>query len=246
MQDMHGMSLEDDRIDMKVDLVFVIDATESMRSMLDELKESILSFPERLLEAALLAGRAHIDLRAKVTWFRDHDCDGDQAFGESEFFALPEENGEFREAVCRITAKGGGNQPESGLEALARAMHSDFVQEGEKRRHIIMLFTDAAARPQEDHGDPEAAEKKGCAPAMYRENMQESLEALFDEWHQYRACLGSRFRLDRRGRRLILVTPWEYPWNEIWESWEYVLGIDFRQEEDRRRWADDVLSAPIV
>ncbi len=253
MQEMLGMSLEDYRLDMKVDLVFVIDATESMQPMIDMVKDSVLSFHEKLQEGMQNARRNLAALRIKVIWFRDYYYDGDYAYGESKFFELPEEKEELREFVSSISANGGGDDPESSLEALAQAMRSDFVQDGTRRRHIIVLFTDAAAHPFEDYDDlVAAAAKKDCKPSMYPENMPKNLSELYNVWKgnaMAQDALGSdgqATKLDPTGRRLILVTPWEYPWNDIWESWEYVLGIDFRQEEDRRQWADDVLAVTIA
>lgn len=60
---------------------------------------------------------------------------------------MPNEKMDLKEYLNEIYADGGGDDPESGLEALAMAMKSDFVQKGEKKRHIIILFTDAAAHP---------------------------------------------------------------------------------------------------
>lgn len=51
---------------------------------------------------------------------------------ESQFFILPEEKQEFYNFVSQIKAGGGGDEPESGLEALALALRSDFVKDGDK------------------------------------------------------------------------------------------------------------------
>ena len=173
MQEMLGsMGEGEEGIATNVDIVFVIDATRSMQTTIDMVKESALSFQDKLYDFMDEAKRSINNLRIKVVWFRDFYYDGNYAYDESKFFELPEEKEEFRDFVNGIHEAGGGDDPESGLEALTMAMRSDFVQEGEKKRHIIVLFTDAAAHPFEDYDELTAeAAKKGCKPTMYPKNL---------------------------------------------------------------------------
>ena len=129
--------------------VFAIDATESMQPLIDKVKSLTLSFREEL-EKGLKENRRIIkNLRIKVIVFRDYYVDDKYAMEESRFFILPEEKQEFYNFVSKIKAGGGGDEPESGLEALALALRSDFVKDGDKKRHVIVLFTDASAHPLE-------------------------------------------------------------------------------------------------
>lgn len=144
-QEMLGASNVD--IDTNVDIVFAIDATESMQPLIDKVKSLTLSFREEL-EKGLKENRRIIkNLRIKVIVFRDYYVDDKYAMEESQFFILPEEKQEFYNFVSQIKAGGGGDEPESGLEALALALRSDFVKDGDKKRHVIVLFTDASAHP---------------------------------------------------------------------------------------------------
>ena len=143
-QDMLGS--DGQMIDTNVDIVFVIDATESMQPLIDKVKSLTLSFREEL-ERGLEKNKRRIhNLRSKVIVFRDYYVDDKYAMEESRFFILPEEKQDFHNFVSKIRAGGGGDEPESGLEALALALRSDFVKEGKKKRHIIVLFTDASAQ----------------------------------------------------------------------------------------------------
>jgi hypothetical protein len=137
--------------DTNVDIVFVIDATRSMQNTIDMVKASALSFEPALNVHLKKNKRTVKNIRIKVIWFRDFYYDGKYAYGESKFFELPEEKREFHNFVKDINEAGGGDEPESALEALTLAMRSDFVQTGEKRRHIIVLFTDAEAHAFEDY-----------------------------------------------------------------------------------------------
>lgn len=198
-----------------VDLVFVIDATASMTPIIETVKSFALSFHEKVVEGLMKANRSINQMRVKVIVFRDYYCDGDLAMEESEFFYLPEENERFRECVNRIQAKGGGDIPESALEALALAMRSDWVKEGTSKRHAIVLFTDAPAHPLE--------KQKDGIPYNYPQNMFQTFDELMEAWGIGQGCLnhgGNNFRMDKNARRLILFAPEVEPWVEIQEYFE--------------------------
>jgi dolichyl-phosphate beta-glucosyltransferase len=61
---------------------------------------------------------------------------------ESPFFELPSDEAEFSSFLSGVTATGGGDASENGLEALYLAMKSDFST-GPKDRQVIVMFTDA-------------------------------------------------------------------------------------------------------
>lgn len=169
-QEMLGASNVD--IDTNVDIVFAIDATESMQPLIDKVKSLTLSFREEL-EKGLKENRRIIkNLRIKVIVFRDYYVDDKYAMEESQFFILPEEKQEFYNFVSQIKAGGGGDEPESGLEALALALRSDFVKDGDKKRHVIVLFTDASAHPLEQQEDG--------VPSNYPSNMFKNLGDLYE------------------------------------------------------------------
>jgi len=223
LQDMLGsIGSSEEGIDTNVDIVFVIDATRSMQTTIDMVKTSALSFEENLGVCLKDAGRIVRNLRIKVVWFRDFYYDGKYAFGESRFFELPEEKEDFHDFVTGINEAGGGDEPESALEALTLAMRSDFVQEGERKRHIIVLFTDAEAHAFEDYDRlTEEAAKKGCRPEMYPDNMPKSLTDFYNAWQgnaDHQEALGNDgevTKLDPRGRRLVLFAPNAYPWTDM-------------------------------
>lgn len=231
MRDMLGsIGAAGDGIDTNVDIVFVIDATRSMQTTIDMVKASTFSFQENLSECLKSAGRIIKNLRVKVIWFRDFYYDGKYAYGESRFFELPEEKEDFHEYVNEINEAGGGDEPESALEALILAMRSDFVQAGTKKRHIIVLFTDAQAHAFEDYDRlVEEAAKQGCKPEMYPENMPKDLAEFYNAWQgnaMNQDALGSgseATKLDANGRRLVLFAPNAYPWTDMEVELEYTI-----------------------
>ena len=208
MQEMLGsMGEGEEGIATNVDIVFVIDATRSMQTTIDMVKESALSFQDKLYDFMDEAKRSINNLRIKVVWFRDF--------------------------VNGIHEAGGGDDPESGLEALTMAMRSDFVQEGEKKRHIIVLFTDAAAHPFEDYDELTAeAAKKGCKPTMYPKNMPKNISEFYNAWEgnamnqDALGCDGENTKLDADGRRIVLFAPNDYPWCDMEVNLSHVIRKD--------------------
>lgn len=127
-----------------IDVVFVVDATESMGGLLDSVKYNILRLNDDIQERLTKSNRVLDSLQVRLIVYRDLIEDVDTAFELTNFFRLPEQREQFDRAVRDIEAFGGGDAPESGLEALFLAMRSPWRNEPKdlKRRHIIMLFTD--------------------------------------------------------------------------------------------------------
>ena len=231
LQEMLGsMGEAKEGIDTNVDIVFVIDATRSMQDSIDMVKESALSFDKGLNECLAKAGRIVNNLRIKVIWFRDFYWDGNQAFGESKFFEMPDEKEEFHDFVSGIHEAGGYDEPESALEALVLALRSDFVQDGEKKRHIIVLFTDADAHDFKDYDRlVEEAAKKGCRPEMYPDDMPKDISEFYNAWQgngMCQECLGNQgetTKFSSRDGRLVLFAPDAWPWTDMSLELENVI-----------------------
>lgn len=137
-------------IDTYMDIVFCIDVTQSMQPTINKVKGFTLSLYDSLVPFMLEKAHREVkQMRAKVIAFRDFYCDGSCSLIESEFFKLPEQNSSFKSFVNSLQAKGGGDDPENSLEALALAMRTDWVKindlSTQRARHVIVLFTDDAA-----------------------------------------------------------------------------------------------------
>src|SRR5439155_926386 len=89
-------------------------------------------------------------------------------------------------------------------EALALAIRSDWSKTGDKRRQIVVVWTDASAHPLE----------KGAAnPPGYPADCPRNLDDLTDMWE------GQSY-VSRAGKRLILYAPDAEAWTRIANSWE--------------------------
>ena len=132
--------------DYYVDIVMCIDATGSMKPIIEEVKGNALSFYQKFVEAMDENDKSVSQLRIKVIVFRDYGCDPEPMV-ESTFYTLPEQNEEFKSFVNSIEPSGGGDVPENALEAIALALKSDWTTGGARRRHAILVFSDAPAIP---------------------------------------------------------------------------------------------------
>ncbi|MGM9763096.1 MAG: vWA domain-containing protein [Candidatus Cryptobacteroides sp.] len=203
-------------MDYKVDIVMCIDITGSMQDCIDTVKSRALQFWPDLQEALQKAAKNVSDVRVKVIAFRDFEADGDQALVESRYFNLSAQGSsdpeEYKAFVSGLVADGGGDEPENSLEALAMAINSDWVQTGDRRRHVIVMFTDASAHKLED---------ANTSNPNYPQNMPHSLEELSELWMTPSGGQqGSKTKLKQPAKRLIVFAPQVYPWPEIYESWD--------------------------
>ena len=178
------------------DIVMCIDGTGSMVPVIDTVKNMALDFHTMLREALDLNSKEVKQLRIKVITFRDYNVDS-EPMTEKGFYSLPDQNDEFASSVREIVAKGGGDEPENGLDALVKAMKSDWTETGWKQRHVIVLFTDASAKKFEE----------GEHPA----DMPKSLEELQTWWEE--GVPGGN--LKPSARRLVMFAPDVWPWNVI-------------------------------
>ena len=186
-----------------VDIVMCIDATGSMNGILDTVKTNALNFYGDLANLMRKKGKQVNDLRIKVIAFRDYAADGEEAMLATDFFRMPEEQEDFRSLVHTIDAHGGGDDPEDGLEALAYAIKSDWTREGDKRRHVIVIWTDA---PTHELGF-------GKKSKYYPRGMAENFGVLTNWWNQ----------MDDSAKRLLIYAPEEKYWTTISDGWENTM-----------------------
>jgi hypothetical protein len=125
----------------------------------------------------------------------------------SDFFLLPDQNAEFSGFVNEIVAEGGGDVAENGLEAIALAMKSPWTTEGAKRRHVIVVWTDAPAHPLE--------KSRRAAVERYPSDLPADLDELTDLWEGQTMSMAAK--------RLILFAPDGYGWTEIGNHWSNVV-----------------------
>jgi len=201
------------QFECNVDLVLCIDATGSMGPIIEEVKDSARDFHGKITEALSEKNRSVSTFRIKVIVFRDYYCDGDKSMTISDFFTLPEQTDNFNSFVSSISADGGGDEPENALEAIALAMKSDWNTDGARKRHIIMVWTDASAHKLE-----KASEES--KPVNYPQDIPSTLTELSDMWNDNQTGV-----MNLSAKRLILFAPDMYPWSTIGSEWDNTVWV---------------------
>ncbi len=208
-----------------------IDCTGSMAGIMDTVKTNALKFyPD--LKSALDAKDKHVDtLRIKVIAFRDFYADGSEALIESDFFTLPGDQTNFQSFVNSLEPKGGGDEPENGLEALALAIKSDWNKSGDKRREIVVMYTDASAHPLDKATDK---------PTSYPQGIPKNFNELTDIWS------GQDTYVSQTAQRLIIYAPDCQPWSDISNEWENAIHYASRAGEGLQEIDYETILSAIV
>lgn len=130
------------------DIVFLLDATGSMQSCINSVKRNIAKFVQSLTEPTVNGASVVKDWRARVVGYRD--CGEDNDHYEPAPFV--NSVAELETQLSKLHAHGGGDAPESLLEALyklaAPATVADQIDGNGWRpigaaRRFVVVFTDA-------------------------------------------------------------------------------------------------------
>ena len=176
-----------------IDMVFCIDGTGSMSPCIENVKANARRFHLDFASEMTNLGSEIDSMRIKVIVFRDYGCDGNNSMLESPFFELPSDEAEFSSFLSGVTATGGGDASENGLEALYLAMNSDFST-GPKDRQVIVMFTDA---------DALALGERAGNPGYPMDMVDE--DGFINTW----ACAGqdSSLKLREKTKRMVIFAP---------------------------------------
>lgn len=137
------------------DIVFLLDASGSMKACIGAVTGNISTFIDTLGSADANGGVLIRDWRIRVTGYRDRDSDGQYWLVDNPF------TGDATQAKAQLTAleaKGGGDEPESLLDALYGVSQWPVADKGAqagpgewRHRHdasrVVVIFTDASSKP---------------------------------------------------------------------------------------------------
>jgi Mg-chelatase subunit ChlD len=115
------------------DVVFVLDCTGSMHGELNAIRDAILDFAETIRSDG-------VRVRIGLVEFRDRLNKEDHRVLSFNGRPFTEDPSLFRQEVAKLEAKGGGDLPESSLDAVMLALRQPF---DEKANKVIVLVTDA-------------------------------------------------------------------------------------------------------
>jgi hypothetical protein len=117
----------------RADILFVLDCTGSMGGEINAIRDAITGFADTIQSDG-------VQVRVGLIEFRDRLCGEEHralTFAGAVFTQNPVM---FRQEVAKLTAGGGGDEPESSLDALLLASRQPFDPEANK---VIVLVTDA-------------------------------------------------------------------------------------------------------
>lgn len=192
-----------------IDIVICLDVSGDMAAYIDKTRGTIKFLPEGLVEYMEMEGKSVDKLRVKFITFSDFATEGADAIHETKFFDYFEQKEEAFAFIDGVQPKGGGDKAENALEALALAIKSDWTTEGKRRRHVIIMITNAPAHSLQYRSDCEG----------YPEGMPKDLAELGDWWED----------VDRWYQRILItfapnVSPWTdmEGWSRYWFTPDYV------------------------
>ena len=197
------------KINYSVDMAFCIDVTGSMDNIIDIVRNNALNLYQDVKTCMEQKGK-HVDtLRVRIIAYRDYLADEAEAMLVTNFFTLPQEADKLKTCVSSLVAKGGGDDPEDGLEALAYAIKSDWNDAPGKKRHVIVLWTDDDTH---DLGF-------GKSSAYYPNGMAQDLCQLTAWWGDD----SDPGYMDQQAKRFVLFAPDMPGWTKISDNWDKVL-----------------------
>ena len=148
------------------DIVFVVDISGSMAPCIDALRQNIEAFVDTLSRGDANNAAPVKDWRAKVVGYRDFDVADAEGLPWIVDNGFVRDTGELKAQLAALQANGGGDEPESLLDALykiatmeATAKGAQTVEAGKWRyrsdaARVVVVFTDASFK--ETMGIPEA------------------------------------------------------------------------------------------
>lgn len=125
-----------------MDIVLCIDATRSMEPCINELKNNLKNFIDSISSTILDGQQVTPDWRARVIYFRDLDADK-EAIRDFPFVST---SNALKTQLESIKAEGGGDAPESFLDAIYLAITKSEWREN--ALHAVIAFTDAPPKEQ--------------------------------------------------------------------------------------------------
>ncbi len=134
-----GLDMQAERESVKLDVVFLLDATGSMSDEIGQLQQNILSISEQI------DAMGDIDVRYGLVHYRDRD----DAYVTQVHEFTPDVTA-FQTDLNRVRAEGGGDTPESLNAGLHDALHS-VEWRGDDTIKLVFLVADAP--PHLDYED---------------------------------------------------------------------------------------------
>jgi hypothetical protein len=138
------------------DVVFLIDVTGSMSPIIDALRKNIEAFVNSLNSGDANNAAPVKDWRAKVVGYRDIEAAGSEGIKWIEEHPFVRDVGALKAQLAALRAQGGGDEPESLLDALYKVATMEASPKGSQSEdankwryrsdaaRVVVVFTDAS------------------------------------------------------------------------------------------------------
>lgn len=194
-------------VDIKrnIDIVLCIDGSSSIGNFIHYFQNNLSIFYSFLKNKYENKGVIVSHVRIKLICFRNFGLDREKSLFYTKFYNLPKEQSEIDKKILSIIPQGGSPNGNSGLEALAMAISSEWHSNSPKSRQIIILFSDTI--PQE-LGEVNLDKPQYPLPKL------KNFEELTDWWEDK-----DLDKIGQRSKKLILFAPDRGYWAEIGYNW---------------------------
>ena len=137
------------------DIVFLLDTSGSMKECLRAVTDNIATFVDTLSSSDANGGILIKDWRIRVVGYRDRQSDGSHWWVDNPFTS---DIAQAKANLSSLEAKGGGDEPESLLDAMYALSQWPSAEKGVapsptgwRHRHdaarVVVIFTDASFKP---------------------------------------------------------------------------------------------------
>ena len=144
------------------DLVFVVDISGSMATCIDALRSNIETFVDSLSRGEANNAAPVKDWRAKVVGYRDVQAAESDGLPWIVDNAFVRDAGALKAQLATLQAAGGGDEPESLLDALYKVASMEAIPKGSQSEdpnkwryrsdaaRVVIVFTDASFKETMD------------------------------------------------------------------------------------------------
>ncbi len=186
----------------RIEVVFVLDTTGSMRGLIDAAKEKIWSIALSLAQA-----RSAPEIRLGLVAFRDR---GDHYV--TQVTALSSDLDSIYATLMDYQAAGGGDTPESVNQALYDAVHRAGWSDSQDAYQAVFLIGDAPPHNNYPNGPryPQVVAEAKRRGIVINTIQAGTSEATRHEWQAIAALgAGEYFQVDPSGNAVAIATPYD-------------------------------------
>jgi hypothetical protein len=138
------------------DIVFLIDVSGSMAPIIDALRKNIEAFVDSLSSGGANNAAPVRDWRGRVLGYRDIEAASSEGLEWIEEHPFVRDTAALKAQLASLTAQGGGDEPESLLDALYKVATTEATPKGSQSEdpnkwryrsdaaRVVVVFTDAS------------------------------------------------------------------------------------------------------